>query len=335
MKSIKTMVLLLLTMVLSIVLPSQSFAETKVFIPLGSGNTVIQVDAATDQIEMDFGFVSNPHGLAATADGEYLFAGNLNQNESYNIKGKFFNSSLALVHVFHGHVMHQLPVNGWSHHQTMTPDDRYVLSTHPMEGVVSVMDVLTFQVVANINTDPGPYYVVITKDGNRAFVSNSTAGTIQEIDTADWSIVRTIDAGMMPEHMVLSKDNSTLYVVSPRLGLLSEISLDNDDPRKEFTIGKNLHGLDISDDGLVLFIASRDTEELVSFNIVSGKQARLSLSPNPYHLNTITGTGKVYVSSRTEPLIWVIDQQTMEVINTIDLPSGEGHQMAIVENFDG
>lgn len=316
-------------------IPMQLIAETKVFIPLGSGNTVIQVDANTDKVEMDFGFVSNPHGLAATSDGEYLFAGNLNQDEVYEIKNETFNSSLALVHVFHGHVMHQLPVQGWSHHQAMMPDDSYVLSTHPMEGVVSVMDVISLQTIARIKTDPGPYYVLVSKDGNRAYVSNSIAGTIQEIDTREWVITRTIDAGIMPEHMVMSKDNSRLYVVSPKLGILSEIALNTDQPRKEFVIGKKLHGLDISDDGETLFISSQGTEELVALNIQTGDQSRLKLSPNPYHLNSITGAGKVYVSSRSKPLIWVVDQHTLEVVNTIDLPAGEGHQMAIVENFDG
>lgn len=306
-------------------------AETRVYIPLGSGNTVIEVDAATDKILMDYGFVSNPHGLAATSDGEYLFAGNLKQDESYEIDGKQFNSSIALVHVAHGHVMHQLPVDGWTHHQVMTPDDNYVLSTHPSKNVISVMDVMSLKVVKEIETQAGPYYVMVSQNGDFAYVSNSTAGTIQEIETTNWSITRTINAGITPEHMVLSKNDKTLFVNNSRAGKLSIISLDSDQPVKEFNIGKNLHGLDISDDGKRLFITSRNTEELIAFDIETEETASISLSPVPYHLNTITGTGKIYVSSRSEPLIWVINQKTLEVVNTIDLPAGEGHQMAVVD----
>lgn len=58
--------------------------------------------------------------------------------------------------------------------------------------------------------------------------------------------------------------------------------------------------------------------------------SKLILSPSPYHLNTIRGTGKVYVSSSKKPIIWVVDQKSMKVVNTIDLPAGEAHQMAII-----
>lgn len=64
----------------------------------------------------------------------------------------------------------------------------------------------------------------------------------------------------------------------------------------------------------------------------SGKTRSVPLGPAPYHLNTIPGTGAVYVSSRKQPVIWVIDQQSLKVTATIALPAGEGHQMAEKRN---
>jgi YVTN family beta-propeller protein len=54
----------------------------------------------------------------------------------------------------------------------------------------------------------------------------------------------------------------------------------------------------------------------------------VSLSPGPYHLATIKGTGKIYVSSSDEPKVWVIDQANLHVIGEIAI-GGKGHQMAI------
>lgn len=48
-------------------------------------------------------------------------------------------------------------------------------------------------------------------------------------------------------------------------------------------------------------------------------------------MNTIRSAGKVYVSSRSAPTVWVVDQNTLKFIGTIKLPAGEGHQMAIVK----
>ena len=84
-------------------------------------------------------------------------------------------------------------------------------------------------------------------------------------------------------------------------------------------------------DGRTLFISSKKGNKLVAFDTVTGKVINeTTLSPAPYHLNTISGTGKVYVSSRKKPKIWVVDQKTLKILGEIKLPSGEGHQMAIV-----
>lgn len=49
--------------------------------------------------------------------------------------------------------------------------------------------------------------------------------------------------------------------------------------------------------------------------------------PAPCHLNTIPGTFKVCVSSRSAPKIWVVDQNTLQVLGEIELPAGEGHEI--------
>lgn len=235
-----------------------AMAAPTVYIPLGSGNRVIAVDAASDKITATFTGVENPHGLVATPDGEYLVAGSLSETPlAAGQPADTPNSKLALIHPAHGHVMLTIPVSGWSHHEAITPDGRYVISTHPTRGGISIVDMQSNQVFKTVNTGPAPNYTVVVPDGKRAFVTNSGNGTISEIDTASWTVTRTLEAGKV----------------------------------------------------------IRET----------------SLSPAPYHLNTITGTGKLYVSSRKEPRIWVVDQDTLKVLGEIVLPAGEGHQMAIVK----
>jgi len=87
----------------------------------------------------------------------------------------------------------------------------------------------------------------------------------------------------------------------------------------------------MGDDGITFYASSKKENKLIAVNTATGEKRELALSPAPYHLNTITGAGKVYVSSRKKPLIWVIDQKTLKVIGEIKLPAGEGHQMAIVQ----
>lgn len=305
-------------------------AGTTVYIPLGSGNQVIAVDAATDKIVASYSGVDNPHGLVATPDGEYLVAGSLKATSPPKSDPKAPTSKLFLIHPAHGHVMLTIPVVGWSHHQAITPDGRHVLSTHPVQGTISVADLQSNQIVHIVKTGPAPNYTVVTRDGKHAFVTNSGNGTITDIDLATWKPVRTMPAGPGPEHMVISRDEKTLYVGNPRVGTITAVDVVKGRITQTYQIGSGIHGLDIGDDGRTLFVSSKQDNVLVALDTRTGKQRKLSLSPAPYHLNTIRGTGKVYVSSRKLPKIWVVDQKALKVIDEITLPAGEGHQMAIV-----
>lgn len=305
-------------------------AAPMVYIPLGSANQVIAVDAANDRITTSFANVVDAHGLVATPDGEYLVAGSVKETPAKEGSTSGPASQLHLVHPQHGHVMQTIPVTGWTHHQAITPDGRYVISTHPTRGGVSVVDLQSNQVVQTIATGAAPNYTVITRDGSRAFVSNSGAGNIAEIDLKTWAVTRTLESGPAPEHLVLSADDATVYALNPRAGTVTAVSVGTGKTVRTFEVGGKLHGLDIGDDGRRLFVSDLGGNRLIALDPRDGSQRELALSPAPYHLNTIHGTGKVYVSSRSDPVIWVVDQRSLALLGTIKLPGGTGHQMAIV-----
>lgn len=316
----------------SMALTNTLHAGPTVYIPLGSANKVIKVDAATDTITATYTGVDNPHGLVATPDGEYVIAGSLKEIPLKKGQDKdTANSKLFFIHPAHGHVMSTIPVSGWSHHQAITSDGKYVLSTHGMRGGISVVDLENNEVIKTVKTGPVPNYALITKDNKYAFVSNTGNNSISEIDLKSWTVKRKLEAGAAPEHMAFSGDQKTIYVSNPRAGKVSAVSVGTGKIIKTYKIGKAVHGLDIGDDGKTLFVSSKKENKLVAVDTVTGKKREISLSPAPYHLNTITGSGKVYVSSRKKPIIWVVDQKTLKVVNTIKLPAGEAHQMAIVE----
>lgn len=318
-------------LILNTIFAHNLYAAQTVYIPLGSGNQVIAVDADTDKITNAYPGVENPHGLVATPDGEYLIAGSLKEIPLTKEQPQDApNSKLYFIHPAHGHVMSTIPVSGWTHHQAITPDGKYVLSSHGMRGYISVVDLENNKVMKYINTGKVPNYILITKDGLHAFVSSTGDNKITEINLHTWEVARTLESGPAPEHLAFSGDESIIFVANPRSGNVSAISVETGKIITTYSIGNGVHGLDIGDDGKTLFVSSKKDNKLVSINTQTHKKIELELSPAPYHLNTIKGTGKVYVSSRKKPIIWVIDQKRLKVVNTIPLPAGEAHQMAIV-----
>lgn len=307
-------------------------AAPTVFVPLGAGNQVIAIDAATSQITATYPGVANPHGLVATPDGEYLVAGSLVETPlPAGTPVDTPNSKLFLVHPGHGHVMATIPVSGWTHHQAITPDGRYVLSTHPTRGGISAVDLQKNVVYKTVKTGPSPNSTLITRDGKRAYVSNTGNNTLSEIDLNNWQVTRTFDSGPSPEHLVFSTDEKTIYVANARAGTVSSVSVTTGKIVRTDTIGKGIHGLDMGDDGKTLFATSVQDDKLVTIDSATGQQRTLALSPGPYHLGVIPNTGKIYVSSRRQPMIWVVDQKELKVIQTIQFPAGEGHQIAVVK----
>lgn len=61
-----------------------AIAAPTVYIPLGSANQVIAVDAASDRITATYDNVIDSHGLVATPDGEYLIAGSVTHRMTAN-----------------------------------------------------------------------------------------------------------------------------------------------------------------------------------------------------------------------------------------------------------
>jgi len=238
-------------------------------------------------------------------------------------------SSVSLIRVADNSIEAKIPVRGAAHHIFVTPDGKYSVSTHTTAGVVTLIDLATKKIFRNIYTGPKPNYVAFTQDGENMYVSNAGNNTLSVIDTKNWIVSQNIIVGKGPEHIVMSPDEKFVYTNNGRDGTISKVSLQKRKVVKTFAIGNNPHGIDISADGKTLYATAKKANKLVAVNLDTGKVRTLKLSPAPYHLKIIGNTGKIYVSSRKKPLIWVVDQKTLKVTNEINV-RGEGHQIVVV-----
>ncbi len=111
-------------------------------------------------------------------------------------------------------MMLTIPVPGWTHHQAITPDGRYVISTHATRGYVSVVDLQSNTVIKTIKTGNGPNYTLVKDKGDYAYISNSASGTISEIDINKWAVTRVIEGGPSPYHLNTIHGTEKVYVSS-------------------------------------------------------------------------------------------------------------------------
>ncbi len=328
-------------------------AASTVYVPVGSANEVLIIDADLDKVVGSIGDVTNAHGLASSSVDNLLVAGSMalapeNQtipegisedehnahhadSKNQNIQSANNASYISIIDAKAKRVLKRIDVDGISHHIAVTPDGHYALSTHTTTGGISVIDMQSKSLQRTIATGPVPNYVLVTSDGKMAYVSNSGNGTVSEIEIDQWLVRRNFKVGATPEHMVFSKDEKTLYVINVGDNSVTAVLIADGKSIGSISVGNGPHGIDISDDGKRLFVSNKKGNSLTFIDIDSGTTDARSFAPDPYHIKSIKGTGKLYISSRSQPWIWVVDQKSLEIISKIQI-KGEGHQMALVNN---
>jgi len=343
-----------LVMAMALAAADAATAAPDVYIPLGAANKVQVIDAATNQPTGVIEDLSNPHGLAITPDRRYLVAGSLAEppagseqvpplpagmSQAQHQKHHSMpaasgaapvnESIVSIIDAASLKIVRRIAVPGAVHHVAVSPDGRFAVTTQPGTGGISVIDLDTFSVARTIDTGLAPNYAVFAANARKLYVSNAGDDMVSEIDVDSWAVKRRLATGGSPEHLVLSPDDSTLYVNNVADGTVSVVALVGDTATQIYRIGSAPHGIDLSDDGSTLFVSSQGDGQLVAIDVSSGQMRRVALAPAPYHVAAVPGSGTVFVSSREENRVWVLDQSTLALRGEIAI-DGIGHQMAVV-----
>ncbi|HSS64379.1 MAG TPA: beta-propeller fold lactonase family protein [Gammaproteobacteria bacterium] len=342
-----------LILVLTLGVTASVAAAPSVYIPLGNANQVQVIDAARNSVTGVVEGVENAHGLAVTPDGRFLVVGSYSElppgaeespprpegmseaeHERHHARpnrsapAEVGTSYVSVADTDTRKVFRRIDVRGAVHHVAVSPDGRFAVTTHPGAGGISVIAMDAFAVIRTVPTGPAPNYAVFAGDGRSLFVTNSGDNTVSEVAVGTWKVLRNFPSGGSPEHLVLSEDSRTLYVNNVADGTVSVISVETGRVTGTIEIGTAPHGVDISDDGRTLFVSSQGDDKLAAIDLASGKSRTLALGPAPYHVTTVRGSGKLYVSSRAENRIWVVDQNTLSVVGEVVI-GGIGHQMVV------
>jgi hypothetical protein len=328
-------------------------AQPIVFVPEGSANTVLMVDATTGETIRQISGLEAVHGLSGAPGVSYLVAGSyaetdraaiaeltqpegVSQDEHAAHHAKPDDkpigpsdagiSVLSVLDATTGEIVRRIEVPGAVHHTAVSPDGRFAVATHPSGDGVSVIDLTALTLTAFVPTGSMPNYAAFGSDPSVVYVSNAGNGTISEVDLERGIVRRNMMAGNAPEHIVIDPDKAVLYAANADVGNVIELSLKDGSVTRSFAIGGELHGIDLSDDRAALFVAGRGEDKIAAVALSTGAVTFAPLSPEPYHLTNVPGTGKLFVSSRAEPKVWIIDEATLTTVGDFQI-DGEGHQM--------
>jgi 6-phosphogluconolactonase (cycloisomerase 2 family) len=332
-----------------------ALAQT-VYIPEGGGNSVLMLDAKTGETIRRIQGVEAAHGLAGAPGVPVLVAGSfaeidraeaiatvkpadISQDEHsahHMAPAKTMGpedagiSLLSVLDAKTGEIVRRIEVPGAVHHTAVSPDGRYAVATHPAGDGVSVIDLESYELIAYVATGPLPNYAVFSTDPSLVYVSNAGNGTISEVDLVRGIVRRNMVAGTSPEHLALDTTAGLLYVADADAGRVVELSLESGETLRSFEIGGALHGLDLTDDGARLIVAGLGEDKLAAIDLDQGSISFVALAGQPYHVTTIPGVGRLFVSSRAEPKVWIVDARDLSVAGEI-LVEDIAHQMVALK----
>jgi YVTN family beta-propeller protein len=109
----------------------------------------------------------------------------------------------------------------------LQPDEKYLWvgndSMNPGESGVTVIDVETLKIAAQIPTGEGHHEIAFSDDSRTAFVSNRNGGTVSVIDVQSLQKVKDIETGSLPISVAYSPLSQALYVADGIDGVISVI----------------------------------------------------------------------------------------------------------------
>ena len=322
-------------------------ASADVLLPEGDAGSVLRLSDDLSVLGRIEGLPA-VHGLAASPARGLLIAGSLAESEegierpasvsmgdhdAHHGGGAMgadagmaaTSSPLSLVDAATGEIVHRIPVPGMVHHVAVGADERYAVATHPRLGSVSLIDLEARELVATIATGPNPNYAVADPSNGRFVVSNAGNGTLSVIDPERAFMERNIKIDGAGEHMVL-RDGRAI-VAEAEDGSVSIVDLTSGEILSTHDIGARLHGVEVDAEGTV-FVSARERGRIVRINPETGERMEASPGPQPYHM-TMTDRG-LLVSSAAEPVVWVVDPDTLAVTDTIET-AAVAHQMVVAD----
>ena len=178
-----------------------------------------------------------------------------------------------------------IPVAANSDHVAVTPDGRYSYVASASANVVSVVDLESRAVVRVIPVGHGPVDIVFNAAGTTAYVTNTQDGTVSVINTASQAVI------------------DTLNIATPN----------------DFI---NAIAVNTTASGDELYVGAEHFNHITTYNTTTHARGTIMVAPHPSAL--AVNDGKLVVGTSETGVIDLVDLQTNQVTDTLQIPNAGG-----------
>jgi DNA-binding beta-propeller fold protein YncE len=222
--------------------------------------------------------------------------------------------------------LRRIPVLREVHHLALTPDGKTLMIGDSGANEMLFLDPATGELVKREPLS-NPYHLGFSPDGKRLVITSLRR---DQVDIYGWdgqalALEARLRMPDMPSHIAFSPDSKLAYVTLQGNNLLTAIDLQTREPVWKLDVGPQPAGVIWHEGKLLVGIMGRDYMAVVDpqtrqveRRIKVGRGAH-AIFPAPPRDGK---PGLLYVTSRVDSRITVLDPATLETVKVLDVPGG-------------
>ena len=209
------------------------------------------------------------------------------------------------------------------HHLMATPDDQYLIVANAVSNELVFLDPKSGEIKRRLGNISDPYQIGFSPD-RKWFVSISLRlDRIDIYNGSDFSLVKRIALPKTPSHLAFNAASSLVFITLQESNEIAAIDLATQTVLWKIAVGKQPAGIWMTPDDkyLISGMTGDDHAEVIDWR--ERKRVKKIPTGKGAHNFLALGDGRhVFITNRVSSTINLIDQQTLTVVDTLNIPGG-------------
>jgi YVTN family beta-propeller protein len=194
--------------------------------------------------------------------------------------------------------------------------------TNSGSNTVSVIDVNTGTVTANVIVGLSPYGVALSPDGTKVYVTNQNANTVSVINTTTNTVTATVPVGNRPTGIAVSPDGTKVYVANQNDNTVSVVDTSTNSATTINGIGSTPWGITVSPNGANVYVTCYNSNNVYVINTATNSvTTSIGVGAQPEGIAVSLDGMNIYVACWSSNNVYVINTATNGVTTSIGVGS--------------
>ena len=201
-----------------------------------------------------------------------------------------------------------------------TPLSPRVYVANESSNSVSVIDALTFKVIATVDSKNfATHDLALSRDGTRLYATNLASGRLSVIDTKALETIASIYTGSRCHVVALTHDDRFAWVANIGDDTISIVDAQDYRIVGTIAVGRGPTGLTFSRDGRFAYVSNQGDRAVAVVDTASYRVIKtIPVGANPHFL-TLGPDGRIWGANSGGNDIYVIDPATQTKVATLEV----------------